>query len=135
MPSPPAPGPGHTRARGRWPAPSAGPPSARFYPPARAAAPVPHATRFRPPAVTSSPFSQPVAFTLRVLLDPGRYGSRHPNRPRSGALFYVDAPVSHGHHELPGLAASGCHLTRSAEEERMTQFTYRRTYSSVMRLG
>ena len=56
-----------------------------------------------PPTVTSSPFSQPVAFTLRVLLDLGRYGSRHPNRPRSGALFYVDAPVSHGHHELPGL--------------------------------
>ncbi len=31
-----------------------------------------------PPVVTSSPFSQPVVFTLRVLLDLARYGSRQP---------------------------------------------------------
>src|SRR5215470_5632893 len=45
-----------------------------------------HHPRLDAPAMTSSPFSQPVAFTLRVLLDLGRYGSGHPNRPRSGAL-------------------------------------------------
>src|SRR5437763_9173050 len=56
-----------------------------------------------PPSVTRKPFSQPVVFTLRVLLDLARYGSRQPYRSRSGALSYFGAPVSCGPRELPGL--------------------------------